>query len=76
MNGVPTKPSSISDSGVLHARAVAEGEAQLGLQPLAARQLGGLPRLAEVVGDRLLAQHVLAGLERRPGQLDSACATA
>ena len=62
--------------GVLHAGAVAEGEAELRLEPLAARQIGRAQRLAEVVGDRLLAQDVLARLQRGPGELEVGVARA
>ena len=33
-------------------------------RPLGGREVGGLADVAEVVRDRLLAEHVLAGLER------------
>src|SRR5215510_4136654 len=51
-------------AGEQSARAVAEGEAELRLQPAGTGHLGCRARLAEVVGDRLLAQHMLAGFER------------
>jgi hypothetical protein len=55
---------------VAHGRAVAEGQPHLGLESLLPREIPSAKRVAVVVGDRLLAEHVLAGLERRPGQLE------
>ena len=53
----------------MHAWAVAESEAQFCLELLLSGDLGGSPRLAEVVGHRFFAQHVFAGFERGAGQL-------
>src|SRR5208282_3210311 len=50
---------------VADGRAVPEREADLRLQPLGPGQLRDLPDVAVVVRDRLLAQHVLAGLDGR-----------
>src|SRR5262249_35809592 len=49
---------------------IAKGEAQLRLQAFLASQCRGPLRVAEVVGDRLLAEDVLARFERGPGQLE------
>src|SRR5581483_7808938 len=49
---------------------VAERQADLRLQALAAREISRALRVAEVVRDRLLAEDVLAGFERRPGELE------
>ena len=57
------KPSSISLARVHHRRGVAEREAELGAQPLRQRQVGRPLGLPEVGVHRLLAQHVLTGLE-------------
>ena len=38
--------------------------------PLSAGQLGGAQGVAKVEGDRLFAQHVLAGFQRRHRQLE------
>ena len=55
---------------VAHRRGIPEREPELGLQPLVPRERGRPPRVAKVVGHRFLAEHVLAGFERRPGQLE------
>src|SRR5678809_125656 len=57
---------------VLHRRAVAKRESELGLYALPARQLGRAKGVLIVVGHRLLAEHVLPLplLERRPGQIE------
>src|SRR5262249_42486097 len=51
-------------------RRVAEREAELRLEPLRLGERGGAARVAEVIGDWLLAKDVLPGLERRPGELE------
>jgi hypothetical protein len=56
--------------GVHDGRGVAEGEAELGLEPLGRRQLGRAGGLPGVAVHRLLAQHVLAGLQGVPGDLE------
>src|SRR5439155_3742943 len=48
---------------------VAEGQADLRLQVLRARELVCAPDVLVVGADRLLDQHVLPGLESREGQL-------
>ena len=68
MNGVPMKPSDDQLAEILHRRRVAKREAQLGLEALGAREFGGPPGVAEIEGNGLLAEHVMAGLERRPRQ--------
>src|SRR4029450_12721811 len=55
---------------VAHRRAVAERQPDLRLESLASREVVRPSRLSKVVRNRLLAQHVLAGFERRPGQLE------
>ena len=64
------KPSADQLAHVAHGRGIAEREPELGLQALLTRQRRGPPGVAKVVGHRLLAEHVLAGVERRPGQLE------
>ena len=55
---------------VLHPWAVTKGEAELCLEPFAARQRRCTTGLTEVVGHGLLTQHMLAGFERGPRQLE------
>ena len=51
-------------------RAVAECQPDFRLETLLPRQIPCPPRVAEIVRHRLLAQHVLAGVERRPCELE------
>jgi hypothetical protein len=55
---------------VPHGGTVAEGETDFRLELFLPRQRGRAPRIPEVIRDRLLAEHVLAGLERRPRELE------
>src|SRR5207247_1683709 len=55
---------------VAHGGTVPEGQADFRLDALATSEVSRAKGIAEVVGDRFLAQHVLAGFERSPGQLE------
>ena len=66
MYGVPTQPVVDQLLHVPDGRAVAKGEPDLRLQTLRRREIARPQRVAEVVGDRLLDEHVLTGFERLP----------
>src|SRR5262249_53787711 len=57
---------------VANAGAVAEGEAEFGLEPLLPGQLGGTRGVPVIVGDRFLAEDALALLQRRHRDLEVA----
>ena len=55
---------------VAHGGAVPKGKAEFCLEPLCPGERRCTTRFREVVRDGLLAQHVLAGVERRPTQIE------
>jgi hypothetical protein len=55
---------------VAHRRTETEGEADARFEAAAFGEIAGTPGVAKVVRDRLFAEHVLAGFERRPGELE------
>ena len=74
--GLPDEAGADELEHVPDGRRVAEGQTNLGLEVLRARELVRAPDVLVVVADGLLDEHVLAGLERREGQLLVAVAPA
>src|SRR5258708_6166373 len=64
------EPAGHELAHVAHRWAEAEREADPRLQPFAPREIARALRIPKVVRDRLLAEDVLAGLERRPRELE------